>query len=485
MEQPKTVKLFNTMTRKIEQFNPTVQGEVSLYCCGPTVYNYQHIGNLRTYIFEDTLVRALRAAGYKVKHVMNITDVGHLVSDADAGEDKMLVAAKREGKSSWEIADYYTKIFFDHCSWLNIKRPDIVCKATDHIQEMIDLIKQLEARGAAYVSEGNVYFDVTADADYGKLAGLDLESLKAGARVEVDSKKRSPLDFALWFTKSKFEKQEMQWDSPWGRGYPGWHIECSAMSMKYLGEAFDIHCGGIDHIPVHHTNEIAQSETATGAPFVTLWMHGGFLVVGADKDKMSKSTGEFLTLDRCKERGLDPAAYRLFCYSASYRSELSWSWSAVEAADNTLKKLKGNILALKAELSSRPSTNATSAPLSDPETVSSEYNRLHDDFFGSVFDDLAMPRAIAVLHETLKSPALSAEERLKLLLSFDAVLALGMDSWQAEEIQIPAAVTELVAKREAARKARDFRLADELRVEITQLGFVLEDSKEGAKVRPA
>ena len=320
------IKLFNTMTRASEVLQPMSSEEVSLYCCGPTVYNYQHIGNLRTYIFEDLLVRTLRYAGYPVKHVMNITDVGHLVSDADEGEDKMLVAAKREGKSSMEIAEYYSKVFFEHCDWLNITPPTVICRATDHIEQMIAMIQEIEKRGYAYQSGGNVYFDVSKLDDYGKLAGLDLEGLRAGARIDVDKNKKSPLDFALWFTKSKFEKQELQWDSPWGRGYPGWHIECSAMSRCYLGESFDIHCGGIDHVPVHHTNEIAQNQGACGKDPAAVWMHGGFLV--SDKEKMSKSKGEFLTLDLMKDKGHDPMAYRLFCLGAHYRRELTWSWGS-------------------------------------------------------------------------------------------------------------------------------------------------------------
>lgn len=473
MTTPKSVTLFNTLTRQTEALQPRVPGEIGLYCCGPTVYNYQHIGNLRTYIFEDVLVRTLRAAGYRVKHVMNITDVGHLVSDADAGEDKMALAARREGKTSWEIADFYTKIFFDHCSWLNIKRPDVVCKATDHIAEMIQVIKQLEEKGAAYLSGGNVYFDVTADADYGKLAGLDMESLRSGARVEVDSQKRNPLDFALWFTKSKFEKQEMQWDSPWGRGYPGWHIECSAMSMKYLGESFDLHCGGIDHIPVHHTNEIAQSETASGKPFVSMWLHGGFLVVGADK--MSKSTGEFLTLDRLRERGLDPLAYRLFCYSASYRSELSWSWQGVEGAANTLKRWKQTVIGWRTAAGEAPPATETSA----------EAGRLREAFWSAVFSDLGMPKAIAVVHELLRTDSLPVSERYTLLREFDAVLGFDVEHWQAEEVEIPAEILTLVERRNEARKSRKFAEADALRAQIAERGYVIEDSKDGVKIRPA
>ncbi|MFN8391004.1 MAG: cysteine--tRNA ligase [Bdellovibrionota bacterium] len=468
---PQDVSLFNTLTRKIERLEPKTPGEVQLYCCGPTVYNYQHIGNLRTYIFEDVLVRVLRYAGYNVRHVMNITDVGHLVSDADEGEDKMLVATKREGKTSAEIAEFYTNIFFDHCAELHISRPDIVCKATEHITEMIDLIKRLEERGAAYVSGGNVYFDVSKSPDYGKLAGLDLDSLKSGARIEVDSKKRSPLDFALWFTKSKFEKQEMQWDSPWGRGYPGWHIECSAMSMKYLGESFDIHCGGIDHIPVHHTNEIAQSETATGQPFAKLWMHGGFLVVGADK--MSKSTGGFLTLDRLTEKSIDPISYRLFCFSGSYRNELSWSWQAVESAASSLKRMKQAVFGWKRELGANPHSEASSPRALE---ILSAFDR-------EITNDLGMPKALAVLHEMLRDDAVTPAEKLGLFLRMDSVLGLGVANWTEASENIPEAVQALAAERDEARKTRNWQQADVLRAKIAELGFLVEDSKDGPKLK--
>ncbi len=469
MSAQETITLFNSHGRTIEPLKTLTPGEVKLYCCGPTVYNFQHIGNLRTYIFEDLLVRTLRYGGYKVTHVMNITDVGHLVSDADEGEDKMLVATRREGKSSEEIASYYTDIFFDHCSWLNIKRPDIVCKATEHIPQMIALIQRLEARGAAYVSGGNVYFNVEADKDYGKLAALDLDSLKAGARIEVDSNKKHPLDFALWFTKSKFENQELQWESPWGRGYPGWHIECSAMSMHYLGEQFDIHCGGIDHIPVHHTNEIAQSETATGCTFANLWMHGGFLVV--NKDKMSKSTGEFLTLDRVKEKGFDPMSYRLLCLSGSYRNELSWSWQALEAAANTLKKLRSTVVSWREQVDA-PATHLSPAAA-----------ELRARFRAEVFADLGMPKALAVLHEAMGTQSIPPAERLALLLDFDQVFGLGMADWAPDSDEIPATVTALAEERVQARLNKNWKRSDELRDEILALGYVVEDSKAGQRLK--
>lgn len=462
------------MTRSVQPFRPTEPGKVSLYCCGPTVYNFQHIGNLRTYIFEDILVRTLRYAGYAVTHVMNVTDVGHLVSDADDGEDKMLVASKREGKRSEEIAEHYTAIFFDHCSWLNISRPSVVCKATEHVPQMIALIARLEQAGAAYVAGGNVYFDVSKDEDYGKLAGLNLEALKAGARIEVDSNKRNPLDFALWFTKSKFENQELQWDSPWGRGYPGWHIECSAMAIHYLGEQFDIHCGGIDHIPVHHTNEIAQSETATGKPFASIWMHGGFLVV--NKDKMSKSTGEFLTLDVVKSRGFDPLSYRLLCFSGTYRNELSWSWEALESAANSLARLKSGTANLYAACNGAPeSLDRLSAPAA----------ALRDKFRAELFNDLGMPKALAVVYQVLSDGSLPAAERLALLYDFDAVLGLGIGEWRPVVEEVPAEIAALVRERDEARAQKNWKRSDELRAALAEKGWAVEDSREGTKVRRA
>jgi cysteinyl-tRNA synthetase len=465
----KPVKLFNTLTRTVETVSPIEPGKISLYCCGPTVYNYQHIGNLRTYIFEDLLVRTLRRAGYKVQHVMNITDVGHLVSDADVGEDKMLVAAKREGRKSQEIAKFYTDIFFNHCALLNIVRPDVVCNATDHIPQMIEMIKMLEEKDIAYKAGGNVYFDVNKFAEYGKLAQLDLDSLMSGARIEVDSNKRSPLDFALWFTKSKFENQELQWDSPWGTGYPGWHIECSAMSRKYLGDEFDIHCGGIDHIPVHHTNEIAQSQGATGKCPARVWMHGNFLVANTsdgENQKMSKSTGEFLTLDLLQEKQHDPMDYRLFCLGTSYRSELSWSWQALDAASRSFAKIREQILLLKQ---------------SDTEDAqpSSEYV---NEFEEAIFNDLAMPKALAVFHRLLKDGSLSAAVRLRTIAEFDQIF--GLDLLSVKETEIPKEITELAQKRLEAKKAKNYSLADTLRKEITERGYAVEDSVDGFKVKP-
>ncbi len=469
---PAEIRLFNTLTRQVEPFAPIDPAQVRIYCCGPTVYNYQHIGNLRTYIFEDTLVRALRYAGHSVKHVMNITDVGHLVSDADDGEDKMLVAARREGKRSEEVAQFYTDIFFEHCKWLHIVRPDVVCKATEHVDQMIEMIKKLEEQDLAYSTGGNVYYDVKRFPDYGKLAHLKLDDLQAGARIDVDMNKRSPFDFALWFTKSKFEGQELQWDSPWGSGYPGWHIECSAMARTYLGDQFDIHCGGIDHIPVHHTNEIAQSQGATGCLPAKVWMHGNFLVLNStagEQQKMSKSTGEFLTLDLLKQKGFDPLAYRLFCFSSSYRSELAWSWQALEGAANALRRIRTQIAALKDQAGSKSG-------------VSSGANALQE-FKDAIFDDLSLPRALAVLYKVLGDDALPAADRLAVISEFDKVLGLGLLEWTSQEEEAPEELQQLAAARLAARKGRNFAEADRLRAEIAARGYTVEDTKDGFSLK--
>lgn len=469
MASVQEVFLYNTMARAAEQLRPIEPGKVKLYCCGPTVYHFQHIGNLRTYIFEDLLVRTLRNAGYEVRHVMNITDVGHLVSDADQGEDKMLVAARREGKKSFEIADHYTELFFADCAKLNIRRPDVVCKATDHVQQMIELIKRLESRGLVYQSGGNVYFDISKLPDYGKLARLDLSAMEAGARIEVDKSKRNPYDFALWFTKSKFEGQELVWDSPWGVGYPGWHIECSAMSMCYLGDEFDIHCGGIDHVPVHHTNEIAQSEGATGKPWVRIWMHGGFLV-NEQAQKMAKSAGGFLTVKSLEERGFDPLAYRLLCLGTHYRTQLTFSWDAMTGAQQSLDRLRRAVHAYREE---SPET-----PKIDPSA-----KEMVGEFERCMRDDLAAPRAMAVVWGIVNSKELSAGQKLAALEQVDKHLALGIAGWKAAAAEdLPPQVLQLVAERDNARRAKEWKRSDELRDQLSALGYIVKDDPSGTKV---
>ncbi len=401
---------------------------------------------------------------------MNITDVGHLTSDADEGEDKMLKGAKREGKTVWEIAQFYTDAFKSDIKKLNILEPDIWCKATDHIKEQIDLIKKLEKNNCTYISGGNVYFDISKFPDYGKLARINLDEQKAGARVGVDESKKSPFDFALWFTKSKFADQEMKWDSPWGVGYPGWHIECSAMSMKYLGEQFDIHCGGIDHIPIHHTNEIAQTEAATGKkPWVKYWMHGEFLVL--DKGKMAKSSGGFITLQTLIDKGYDPLVYRYFCLGAHYRQQLSFSWEGIEGAKNTFNRLREKILEIK--------SNSTKKQ-DDDEEKEHEYD---EEFRKAVDDDLNMPQALSTMWSVIRDEEVSNKEKLRLLLDFDKVLGFGFKEMKEEKVDAPAEVVELLKQREEARKSKNWSLSDTLRDKINEAGYTILDTPEGPKLK--
>ena len=471
MEKPLAVNLFNTLSRTIEPLVPIKPGQIGIYCCGPTVYDYQHIGNLKTFLFEDVLVRALRFSGYAVKHVMNITDVGHLVSDADEGEDKMAVAMRREKKKSLEIAEFYTNKLFDDCLKLNIARPDVVCKATEHIADMLELIKRIERNGYTYTSNGNVYFDVAKFHSYGKLAKLDLEQLKAGARIEPDPSKRSPFDFVLWFTKSKFENQELQWDSPWGRGYPGWHIECSAMSIKYLGDEFDIHCGGVDHISVHHTNEIAQSEAATGKPWVRVWMHSAFMDINAEK--MSKSKGNFLILDDVTARGFDPLVFRFLCLNSHYRAHLNFNWNVVDNAKSAFEKLRGAVLALKTSAAGSSRLDAESAKLRRHLTSFSE----------ALCDDLNMPKALAALSAVLSDKELTGPDKLALVYKFDQVLGFGFEALTEQAVESPAEVQELLTARERARAEKNWSEADRLRDAIRSKGYVIKDSAQGPTLK--
>ncbi len=461
------VKLYNTMSRRLEDFKEITPGEVRMYCCGPTVYNYAHIGNLRTFIFEDILHRTLVHAGYKVKHVMNITDVGHLTGDGDDGEDKMSKRAKETGRSVWDIAKFYTDAFFTDEKNLNITRPDIVCKATDHIKDMIELIKELEANGHTYISGGNVYFSIDTIDDYGKLAKLNLHELQSGARIEVDENKRNPKDFVLWFTKSKFDGQAMTWDSPWGVGYPGWHIECSAMSSKYLGKHFDIHCGGIDAIPVHHTNEIAQSEAATGEkPWVNYWCHGEFLL--NDKGKMSKSSGEFLTLPVLIEKGYNPLDYRYFCFTGHYRSQLKFSYDALDQARTAREGLFARISEMKAE--AQPAGELSEKAIG-----------FRNKFFSAMENDLKAPQALAALWGLVRDNQVPSSEKLTVLYEMDQILGFDLEKIEAKKVEIvgtPEAL-ELAQKRVEAKKAKDFALADSLRDQILALGFVVKDTPKG------
>jgi len=466
------MQLYSTLQRQKLPFEPLDPAEVKMYCCGPTVYNYAHIGNLRTYIFEDLLRRALEFEGFQVKHVMNITDVGHLTSDADTGEDKMLKGAKREKKTVWQIADFYAEAFMNDMKALNLLHPTIICKATDHIKEIIAQIQKLEVNGLTYQAGGNVYFDTSKLPDYGKLAQLDKQKLeagpserhgRAGARIEVDKNKKNPHDFVLWFTKSKFKDQEMRWDSPWSHGYPGWHIECSAMSIKYLGEQFDIHCGGIDHIPVHHTNELAQSEGATNKrPWVLYWCHGNFLTLGK-KEKMAKSADNFLRIQTLIDKGFSPLDYRYFCLQSHYRKELTFSWKAMDAAKTGLSRLRAKV----AEFG--PKEGA-----------------IHESwlkkFSEAIADDLNLPQALAVAWEVVEDEKLWKEDKSATILKFDEVLGLKLD--EPVEFTVPPKVQKLIIERDAARKAKDWKKSDDLRAQIEKLGFIVKDTPTGINVKP-
>ncbi len=456
------IKLFNTLTRQKQEFQPIKKGKIGLYTCGPTVYNYAHIGNLRTYVFEDILKRTLLFLGYKVKHVMNITDVGHLTSDADTGEDKMEKGARREGKSAWDIARFYTEAFEKDIAALNILPPDIYCRATDYIKEQIDLIKKLEKKGFTYKTSDGIYFDTKKFPDYGKMANLKNTELKAGARVEMGEKK-NPTDFALWKFSPADGKRQMEWPSPWGIGFPGWHIECSAMSVKFLGQPFDVHCGGIDHIPVHHTNEIAQSEAATGITLANYWLHGEHLLM--DKDKMAKSGENFITLNTLTERGYNPLAYRYFLLQTHYRKQLNFSWEALDAAQNGYKHLLAAIANCQ---SYRPEPARRRGGES-----------LIANFTSALSDDLNLPEALAIVWDAIKANTINQTT----LFEFDKVLGLNLaEALKMQSAPLPDEVAVLLAQRNSARAERDWKQSDTLRQKIEKLGYEVKDGADGTKV---
>lgn len=451
--------LYDTFTRSIREFEPLHSPKVGMYTCGPTVYDYPHIGNMRAYLFEDTLRRVLAWNGYQVEHVMNITDVGHLVSDADEGEDKMEKGSARTGKTAWEIAEYYTRAFKDDIKNLNIIEPTIWCRATDHIQEQIDTIRCIEEKGYTYRTSDGIYFDTSKQPDYGLLGRLDVEGLKAGARIDM-GEKRNPTDFALWKFSPTDKKRQMEWDSPWGVGFPGWHIECSAMSAKYLGPYFDIHCGGEDHITVHHTNEIAQTEACYGTRLANFWLHGYFLQLG--EEKMAKSAGGFIRVATLVEKGYDPLVYRYFNFSAIYRAKLNFTWEAMDSAAVALNRLR-----------------TTMYEWGEPGTVDSS---LLDKFTEAINDDLNMPRALAVVWELVRSD-LPVTARKATLLKMDEVLGLDLTNWKPREEEIPAEVMTLVESRTLARKEKRWADADAIRNQVFTLGYEIEDTPSGPKVK--
>lgn len=461
-----TVYLYNTKTRSKEEFKPLNEKMVTMYCCGPTVYSYAHIGNLRTYIFEDLIANTLRLAGYKVKHVMNVTDVGHLTNDNDEGEDKMLIAAEREKKSVMEIARHYEDTFFRHTQELGLKRPTIVCRATEHIEDMIKFVKSLEDKGFAYFSNGNVYFDTAKFEKYGALSGQNREDLKHGARTEQDLNKRNDSDFVLWFTSSKFENQILQWDSPWGRGYPGWHIECSAMSTKYLGERIDIHCGGIDHIPVHHENEIAQSEAHLGHEWVNYWLHMEFL--NTKSGKMSKSTGGKTTIDTLKEMGYLPMHYKYFTLTSHYRSSAVFSDEALDGAKKAYENLCDAIASLKAKVNNVALT----------ENEKNEVENLKTEFNNYLFDDIKTPLAISHMWGVLKDNKKTESVRLAYLLHVDSVFNLELKNIEAKQtpsVEVTPEIADLLEQRKEARATKNWAKSDEIRDKLAALGVGVKD----------
>ena len=463
-----TVRLYNTLSRAKETFQSIRPNEVGLYTCGPTVYNYAHIGNLRTYLFEDILKRTLTYSGYAVKHVMNITDVGHLTGDRDMGEDKLEKGARREGKSAWDIAAAYTLAFQKDLERLHILAPSIWCKATDTIPEQIALIQILEEKGFTYRTNDGIYFDTARFPKYTQLSHQNLDALQEGARVERNPEKRNATDFALWKFSPAGVQRQMEWDSPWGVGFPGWHIECSAMSMKYLGDQLDIHCGGTDHIDVHHTNEMAQSEAATGKPFFNVWMHGAFLIISGGK-KMAKSDGNFLTLENAfLKKDIDPLAYRYAAFLTHYRKPMEYSEEAITAAQNGLQHLRNQVRTLQEDV----------AP-TERETGTID-NIFREKFRREINDDLNMPRAMAVVQELLKSELASAD-KLATLYDFDRVLGFGLAQVDQEE-SLPEDIRKMADERLKARADKNWALSDELRDAIQDRGYLVQDTSQGTKV---
>ncbi|MBX3060752.1 MAG: cysteine--tRNA ligase [Anaerolineae bacterium] len=455
-----TLHLYDTFTRSLREFVPLNPPHVSLYACGLTVYDYAHIGNLRTYIFEDILRRVLQFNGYTVTHVQNITDVGHLVSDADTGEDKMEKGSQRTGKTAWEIATLYTQVFQEDLRQLNVLEPTIWCKATDHIPEQIAMIACIEGKGFTYRTSDGIYFDTSRLPDYGYLARLNLAGQQAGIRVE-QGEKHHPTDFALWKFSPPEAQRQMEWESPWGVGFPGWHIECSAMAAKYLGPLFDIHCGGEDHIPVHHTNEIAQTQACYGTNLANYWLHGYFLQL--NESRMSKSSGEFLRLQLLIDRGYDPLAYRYYCLNSVYRAKLNFNWEGMDAATTALNRLRQTVYEWGA-----------------PGSVDEEFL---DRFQAEINDDLNMPRALALAWELVKSDR-SAATKKAMMLMMDRVFGLRLAEWQPAVQTIPDEINQLAQQRQTARAAKNWAEADRLRQQIVAAGFEVQDTAVGPQIQP-
>lgn len=457
------LKVYNTLTRKKEDFNTIHDNTVYMYSCGPTVYSFAHIGNLRTYIFMDLLRRVMKYDGYKIKGVMNITDVGHLLSDGDDGEDKMQKAAREQKKTPWEIAAFYTDVFFKDLAALNIGKPEIIAKATEHIPEMIDFVQKLQEKGFAYEISDGIYFDISKFPSYGKLSGQTIDEKEAGARIEENNEKRHPADFALW--KKADKNHIMQWESPWGMGFPGWHIECSAMSRKYLGEVFDLHTGGIDAVPVHHENEIAQNEALAGKQTVNYWMHGEFMMV--DGGKMSKSLGNVYTIAQLNEKGYDALDFRFFCLNAHYRKKLNFTFEGMNAAKTSRERIMATLYAHK---------------MSDVKTEQSVLDGYKQQFIDAINDDINIPLALGVLFNMLKEP--KSKDIYALALDFDKVFGLSFDKVSApkqeeQKVDAPQEVLDLIEQRKAAKKDKNFALADEIRNKIAELGYDIKDTREG------
>ncbi len=464
------LKLYNSISKKIEEFTPINPPNVGMYTCGMTVYDYAHIGHGRKYVGDDILRRVLTRFGYEVKHIQNVTDVGHLSSDADEGEDKLEKGAAKTGKTVWEVAEFFTKHFYDSMDKLNVLRPDIICKATEHLPEQIALIKALLTKGFAYDTPEAVYFDISKFSDYGKLFGQKLEEKKTAVRetVKTGEHKKHPADFTLWFKRvGRFADHTMHWKSPFGDGFPGWHIECSAMSMKYLGDTFDIHTGGIEHTAVHHPNEVAQSESATGKQFVRYWIHHGHLMF--DGQKMSKSLGNIVRIEDVEEKNIDPLALRYFYLTASYRKPINFTWKALAGSQKALQELRNHMTA-------KTRTNLSAEKLEKIDVYRNKFSE-------ALANDLNTPQALAVVWEVVKSN-IPSQDKYDLLMDFDEVLGLQLSDVNASSLEIPEEITRLMNEREKLRQEKKFEEADNVRKKIEEKGFVIEDTSDGPQVKP-